>query len=130
MRFLDERLSTTEGFRKTVEPRVAELREKPGMMILNVQSYYLLLPLLLEMRDSEVWHAPYAGSPDGYRTGQFGACKVVISKDWDMSVGLSRDDGPASLAGLMRNVDALSPDLRIREQRSVWIIIPGCSFRS
>ncbi|MHC5063522.1 MAG: glycosyltransferase family 39 protein, partial [Planctomycetota bacterium] len=125
VRFLDERLSTTAGFREKVEPQVTALRDKAGMMILNVQSYYLLLPLLLEMRDSEVWHAPYAGSPDGYRTGRFGECQVVISKDWDMSAGLDRNAGPESLAGLMRNVDALSPDLKIREQGSAWIMIGG-----
>ncbi len=125
VRFLDERLSSTAGFREKVEPQIRAIRDRPGMMILNVQSYYLLLPLLLEMRESEVWHAPYAGSPDGYRTGTFGKCQVVISKDWDMSAGLDRDAGPETLAGLMRNVDALSPDLLIREQRSAWIMIGG-----
>ena len=110
------------GFAEVVEPKIEALREREGVLILNVQSFYLLLPLFTEAREEVHWIGEH---PNSYQIFPWGKCTVVVSREWDMSADPALKDRKESLAHFLNLLDKYSPELNIRERTDAWIMVGG-----
>ena len=93
---------------------------EPGLVLLNHQGYYVLVPIFEAERESMVYY-PEAGF---YRF-RWGERDVLVSEEWAFFVLPERLDQPDHLYNFIRAVDRELPELKIAEQRRVLMFFGG-----
>jgi hypothetical protein len=116
--------------RETVAPRAAFERQaarvaaaarEPTVLVMDKQTYYMLLPLLGEVDLEVVYPAP--GEPVARIA--WGPSTLLVAQIWTLGTQPRALGSPNHLAGLLEAADAAHPDLALRERREVRLLFGG-----
>jgi hypothetical protein len=113
-----EQLTLSEDM-ELMESRVLEpMRENERVMMMNLQSFYVLLPCLEDAPAERVWGRDFFALP-------WGESRILVNMAWGMTSGSTGLDKSNHLLNFVGRIDEQFPDLEIREQRDTWMFSAG-----
>jgi hypothetical protein len=101
--------------------RLAAAAREPTVLVMDKQTYYMLLPLLGEVDLGVVYPAP--GEP--LARIDWGPSTLLVAQVWTLVTQPRAGLGAGHLVGLLEVADAAHPDLALRERRQGWLLFGG-----
>ena len=92
----------------------------PEIVLMSLQSYYLLIPLYAEER--QLSESP---SDAKFFTFRWSSRTVVVARSWNFTVRPDEIGEPNHLCTFTKSVDRLMPELRLAEQPRVLVVFGG-----
>jgi hypothetical protein len=105
-----------------VQPALDEISNKPGILLMGVQTHYLLMPFFQQERQKAV------ATPDAsVKRFRWRQRDVLIPQVWNLSTWPGAMGMPIHLHDAIGNIDRQYPELRFSTLRSVGIFVGGWS---
>lgn len=113
-----EQLTLSEDM-DLLDSRVLEpMRAERQVMMMNLQSFYVLLPSLAGAQVERQWGREFFAVP-------WGESSLLVNMAWGMTSGSTGLDKSNHLLNFVSRIDERFPELKIRQQRDAWMFSAG-----